>query len=83
MGKHRPVVRELRRSSVITPVGALGLIVAEDALDRYLVKWAENHIQNQFLRIAIRFAANPGRSLANTAAGRVPWHRDGRPVNWR
>jgi hypothetical protein len=68
---------------VVTPVGAFALIVAEDALDRYVVKWAERRVKNQILRIAIRFAANPGRTLANTASGRVPWHRDGRPVNWR
>ena len=68
---------------VITPVGAFGLIVAEDALDRYLVKWAEGHIRSRILRIIIRFAANPGRTMANTASGRVPWHRDGRPVDWR
>ena len=68
---------------VITPVGALGLIVAEDALDRYLVQWAERRVKNPLLRIGIRFAANPGRTMANTASGRVPWHRDGRPLNWR
>jgi hypothetical protein len=68
---------------IVTPVGAFALIVAEDALDRYVVKWAERRVKNQILRIAIRFAANPGRTLANTASGRVPWHRDGRPVNWR
>lgn len=68
---------------VITPVGALGLIVAEDALDRYLVQWAERRVKNPLLRIGIRFAANPGRTMANTASGRYPWHRDGRPLNWR
>jgi hypothetical protein len=68
---------------VVTPLGAFGLIVAEDALDRYLVKWAEQRIKNRILRIVIRFAANPGRALANTASGRFPWHRDGRPVDWR
>jgi hypothetical protein len=68
---------------VITPVGALGLIVAEDALDRYLVQWAERRVKNPLLRIGIRFAANPGRTMANTASGRFPWHRDGRPLNWR
>jgi hypothetical protein len=68
---------------VVTPVGALGLIVAEDALDRYVVQWAERRVKNPLLRIGIRFAANPGRTMANTASGRVPWHRDGRPITWR
>jgi hypothetical protein len=68
---------------VVTPVGAFGLIVAEDALDRYVVQWAERRVRNRLLRIGMRFAANPGRTMANTASGRVPWHRDGRPVGWR
>jgi hypothetical protein len=68
---------------VVTPLGALGLIVAEDAVDKYLVKWAEERISNRFARAAIRFAANPGRALSNTASGRLPWYRDGRPLTWR
>ena len=68
---------------VITPIGAFGLIVAEDALDRYLVQWSERHITNRTLRAIIRSVANPGRTLSNTASGRPPWHRDGRPIDWR
>ncbi len=68
---------------VITPVGAFGLIVAEDALDRYLVKWVEQRINNRIWRIVFRLAANPGRALANSASGRPPWYRDDRPINWR
>ena len=68
---------------VVTPVGAFGLIVAEDALDRYLVKWAEGRIKSRVVRAIIRSVANPGRSLSNSASGRAPWHRDGRPVGWR
>jgi hypothetical protein len=68
---------------VITPTGAFGLLVAEDALDRFLVKWIEARTANRFLRGAVRLALNPGRTLSNTASGRVPWHRDGRPLGWR
>jgi hypothetical protein len=68
---------------VITPVGAFGLIVVEDALDRYVVKWAEARVPNRYLRMLIRLAANPGRTLSNSASGRPPWHRDGRPIAWR
>jgi hypothetical protein len=68
---------------VVTPVGAFGLIVAEDALDRYVAKWTEQRLKNRVLRILVRLATNPGRTLSNTASGRAPWHRDGRPVNWR
>jgi hypothetical protein len=68
---------------VVTPAGAFGLIVAEDALDRYFVNWVEKHTSNQALRGVLRLVFNPGRTLSNTARGRAPWHRDGRPLNWR
>lgn len=68
---------------VVTPAGAFGLIVAEDALDRFVVKWMEARVGNRLLRMVIRLAFNPGRTLSNTSSGRPPWHRDGRPLNWR
>jgi hypothetical protein len=68
---------------VITPIGAFGLIVVEDALDHYAVKWTEERVPNRYLRMLIRLAANPGRTLSNSASGRPPWHRDGRPIAWR
>jgi hypothetical protein len=68
---------------VVTPVGAFGLMVAEDALDRYLVLWAERRIHHPLARGALRFAANPGRTLSNAASGRLPWHRPDRSLTWR
>jgi hypothetical protein len=68
---------------VVTPVGAFGLIVAEDALDRYLVRWVESHVRNRAARAMLRLALNPGRTLSNTASGRAPWERAGRPLGWR
>lgn len=68
---------------VITPTGAFGLIVAEDALDRFLVKWIESRTTNRFLRGTVRLLFNPGRTLTNTSSGRAPWFRDGRPLDWR
>jgi hypothetical protein len=65
---------------VVTPVGAFGFIVAEDALDRFLVQWMERHTTNRFARAALRIAFNPGRALANGASGRTPWYRPGRPL---
>lgn len=67
---------------VVTPVGAFGLIVAEDALDRFLVKWVEARTDNRVVRAALRLIFNPGRTLSNTSSGRLPWHRDGRPLGW-
>ena len=68
---------------VVTPVGGLGLMVAEDALDRYFVEWAETRIHNRTLRASMRMLFNPARALSNGATGRAPWHRAGRPIGWR
>lgn len=68
---------------VVTPVGAFGLIVAEDALDRFFVKWVEGKVRNPVVRALIRLGMNPGRTLSNTASGRAPWSREGRPLTWR
>lgn len=66
---------------VVTPVGALGFIVAEDALDRYLIVRIERWTSNRVLRAIARAALNPSRTLSNTAQGRLPWFRVGRPLS--
>ena len=68
---------------VVTPTGAFGWIVAEDVLDRFFVRWVERRTRNRVSRIVLRLILNPGRALSNGASGRAPWHRDGRPLNWR
>jgi len=67
---------------VVTPAGAFGWIVVEDALDRFLVKWVERRTRNRFARASLRLALNPGRALSNTTAGRSPWHREDRALSW-
>jgi hypothetical protein len=57
--------------------------VAEDALDRYFVEWAEARIRNRVLRASMRTLLNPARALSNGATGRAPWHRPSRPIGWR
>jgi hypothetical protein len=68
---------------VVTPVGALGFMVAEDALDRYFVTRIERWTENRFLRAAARMFFTPSRSLANTAQGQWPWYRAGRGLGSR
>src|SRR4030095_14861346 len=67
---------------VVTPMGAYGLIVAEDLLDRFVTVWIEGRLRNPLLRIPVRLALNPGRTLSNTSSGRAPWHREGRRLTW-
>jgi len=68
---------------VVTPVGGLGLMIAEDALDRFFIEWFERHVRSRSARAIIRTLFNPSRAMANVAANRLPWHRDGRPVTAR
>lgn len=65
---------------IVTPAGALGFMVAEDALDRFLILRIESWTGNRLLRILARMALNPSRTLSNTAQGRAPWARPVRPL---
>lgn len=64
---------------VITPTIGMGWLIAEDALDRFLVIPFENRVNNHFARIMVRSWLNPARSFANAMAFKFPWHRDDRP----
>ena len=61
---------------VITPVGGLGLILVEDAVDRYVIERIERATRSYFLKIASRVVLNPTRSVANLLRFKTPWHRD-------
>ena len=65
---------------VATPLGALGFIAAEDALDRYLITRIELWTRNRVLRAVSRTVLNPSPTLSNAAQGRAPWYRAVRPL---
>ena len=65
---------------VVTPAGGLGILVAEDALDRFLIRRIESWTSNRFFRASVRMLFNPSRTLSNLSQGRVPWHRAVRPI---
>lgn len=65
---------------VVTPAGALAFMVAEDAVDRYVIVKIESWTRNRLLRALARMALNPSRTLSNTAQGRAPWSRPVRPL---
>ena len=60
---------------VVTPVGALGFMVAEDALDRYWIVRVESWTGNRVARAVVRILFNPSRTLSNLSQGRSPWFR--------
>lgn len=67
---------------VVTPAGGFAILIAEDALDRFLVRWVEARTHNRFYRASIRMLFGPARALANAAMSKPPWQRDGRPLDW-
>jgi hypothetical protein len=60
---------------VVTPAIGLGWMIAEDALDQYLVRFVERKTQNRYVRALVRGGANPSRSMANVFGGQWPWAR--------
>jgi hypothetical protein len=64
---------------VITPTVGLGWQVAEDALDRLVVRPLESRVEWTWVRVVLRGTLNPARSFANMLRFKPPWHRDDRP----
>jgi hypothetical protein len=65
---------------VMTPVGGLAIMVAEDMLDRFVVNRIERHTKSFVLRATARMLLNPARATANFAAVQAPWFRSDRPL---
>jgi hypothetical protein len=64
---------------VVTPLAGLGWIVAEDAVDRYLIAKVEGRLGPNKARL-LRMFLNPNRSIANAIRFEVPWKRDARSL---
>jgi hypothetical protein len=63
---------------VITPSLGMGWMIAEDALDHYVIKRVEGATTNRWIRLLARSGMNPSRTFANVLRGVAPWHRDTR-----
>jgi len=63
---------------VMTPLMGTGFLVAEDAIDKYIIAKLETGKGVKTKRF-LRCAMNPGRMAANLFAFRAPWSRDTRP----
>jgi hypothetical protein len=64
---------------VTTPVGGLGWTVAEDYLDKHVVRSLEQKNRNPLLLTFYQFIT-PARGFANILRFRPPWYRDSRIV---
>ncbi|MEJ7609332.1 MAG: hypothetical protein WKF37_24430, partial [Bryobacteraceae bacterium] len=63
---------------VITPAGGFGVMLVEDAVDRFLVRKLESRASGGKMKAFYRTTFNPCRSFANVLRGKKPWHRDTR-----
>ncbi|MEX2262137.1 MAG: hypothetical protein WD696_09310 [Bryobacteraceae bacterium] len=63
---------------VVTPLGGLGWLTGEDALDRYVIARLEGRYSSLAYRAILRTMLNPSRAMANLLRMRAPWHRDTR-----
>jgi hypothetical protein len=61
---------------VTTPTLGTAMLIAEDALDRYLIKSIERRTNNFYIKIFSRMIFNPTRIFANLLRFKEPWHRD-------
>jgi hypothetical protein len=64
---------------VATPLVGLGWQVAEDFLDRHVIRRFEDRFENFTARMMVRGWLNPARSFANLMRWKEPWYRDTRP----
>lgn len=65
---------------VVTPLGGLAFMVAEDLAERHLLTWIEPRVGTGTVRNIFRIALTPSRALANMAQGRMPWFRPDRAL---
>jgi hypothetical protein len=63
---------------VITPSVGLGWMVAEDAIDRFVIRRIEHGTSKRWVRIAARGFLNPARTFANCMEFELPWNRETR-----
>ncbi len=64
---------------VVSPTIGLAWTLAEDSLDKYVIKRFEGKVRSPALRAVVRGSLNPSRSFANLMMLKFPWHRDSRP----
>jgi hypothetical protein len=66
---------------VMTPMGGMGWILAEDAVDKHWIRKMENGRSDGMKRF-MRIFFNPNRSVANVLRFKKPWFRDTRSMSW-
>jgi hypothetical protein len=66
---------------VVTPVIGTGVLIGEDAIDKYILKnWLERKSKNKTKIKILRSVLTPTTSIGNLLRGKVPWKRDNRSL---
>jgi hypothetical protein len=66
---------------VITPVVGTGVLIGEDAIDKYILKnWLEKRGGGRTRIKILRTFLTPTTSFTNLLRGKAPWKRDTRPL---
>ena len=66
---------------VITPIIGTGVLIGEDAIDKYILKnWLEKKDSSRTKIKILRTFLTPTTSFANLLRGKAPWKRDDRPL---
>jgi hypothetical protein len=63
---------------VVTPVVGTGLLIGEDAIDKYILKNRIEKKGNKTKVKILRTILTPTTSIGNLLRGKVPWKRDTR-----
>jgi hypothetical protein len=65
---------------VVTPVAGTGVVIGEDAIDKYILKnWLERKSGKRTVKIKLlRSLLTPTTSFSNLLRGKAPWKRDDR-----
>ena len=60
---------------VVTPIGGVGFMVLEDALDKHVIEPFERRNSSRTWRGVVRILLNPTRSVATLLQKKPPWRR--------
>ena len=61
---------------IVTPTLGTAMLIAEDAIDQYVMKYIERNTSNRYVKIFARMLLNPTRNFSNLLRFREPWYRD-------
>lgn len=61
---------------VVTPTMGTAMLIGEDALDHYIVKYIERRNNNFYVKVLTRMLFNPTRNFSNLLRFKEPWYRD-------